>query len=243
MTRVVFTGPEESLPGLEEAARKAGFPLERRPLISFEPPADWTPLDAALANLDRFGAIALTSPRAAGAVAARLNVPCSVPAWVTGSATAAASGGRFTAVHITRASGSGDAAAAVADAILASGISAPVLFPCGDRRRDSLVTRLEAAGLPVITVVCYRSVLAERDQARACGRDAAVLIASSPSVALLLARSIDPSRRPLLAALGRTTAVEARDAGWPPDAVALGPTADSVIAAVAAIARPAAYRS
>ena len=90
MIRAIFTGPEDSLPGLEDAARARGLLLERRPLISFQAPRDWVALTAALANLDRFGAVALTSPRAAATLAGRLRGGCPVPAWVPGKATAAA---------------------------------------------------------------------------------------------------------------------------------------------------------
>jgi uroporphyrinogen-III synthase len=241
MIRVIFTGPEESLPGVEDAAGALGLFLERRPLISFQAPRDWMALTAALANLDRFGAVALTSPRAAATLAARLPARCPVPAWVTGKTTAAALGGRVTRVHIVPSSEAGDGAAAVADAIIASGVNAPVLFPCGDRRREVLVTRLEAAGLPVMPVVCYHTVLAGRDEARSRCKDAGALIVSSPSVARLLAQSIDPTRRPALVALGPTTAMGAREAGWAPDATAAEPSVGGVIAALADVVRPVAF--
>lgn len=243
MIRAIFTGPEDSLPGLEDAARALGLLVERRPLISFQAPRDWVALTAALANLDRFGAVALTSPRAAATLAARLRGGCAVPAWVPGKATAAALGGRVATVHIVASSEAGDAGGAVADAIIASGINAPVLFPCGDRRREVLVARLEAAGLPVMPVVCYHTVLAGRDEARSRCKDAGALIVSSPSVARLLAQSIDPTRRPALVALGQTTATEAREAGWAPDATAAEPTVDGVIAALADVVRPVALPS
>jgi uroporphyrinogen III methyltransferase/synthase len=243
MIRAIFTGPEDSLPGLEEAARALGLLVERRPLISFQAPRDWVALTAALANLDRFGAVALTSPRAAATLAARLRGGCAVPAWVPGKATAAALGGRVTRVHIVPSPGAGDAAAAVADSIIASGVNAPVLFPCGDRRREVLVARLEAAGLPVMPVVCYHTVLAGRDEARSRCKDAGALIVSSPSVARLLAQSIDPTRRPALVALGPTTATEAREAGWAPDATAAEPTVDGVIAALADVVQPVPFPS
>lgn len=243
MTRVIFTGPEDSLPGLEEGARTLGLSLERRPLIAFQPPRDWVALDAALANLDRFGAVALTSPRAAATLARRLQARCPVPAWVTGKATAAALGGHVTRVHLVPSSEAGDAAAAVADAIIASGVHPPVLFPCGDRRREVLVTRLEAAGLPVLAVVCYYTVLAGRNEARSRCTDAGGLIVTSPSVARLLARSIDPTRRPALVALGQTTAMAARQAGWTPDATAAEPTVVGVMAALANGVGPAAFPS
>ena len=240
MMPVVFTGAQESLSGIEDAALAVGFTLERRPLISFQPPRDRTTLNAALARLHQFGAIGLTSPRAAVALAARLPARCPVPAWVTGKTTAAALGGRVIRVHIAPSS-EDDAAAAVADAIIASGVNAPVLFPCGDQRREVLVSRLEAAGLPVMPVVCYHTVLAGRDEARSRCKDAGALIVSSPSVARLLAQSIDPTRRPALVAVGPTTAMGAREAGWAPDATAAEPTVGGVIAALADVVRPVAF--
>jgi uroporphyrinogen-III synthase len=127
------------------------------------------------------------------------------------------------------------AAAALADALLASGLRGPVLFPCGDIRRDELPARLRDEGIEVVEVVCYRSVLAGEAEARRTAERAQVLVVASPSVADLLARACPAGVRPALLAVGPTTAAAARASGWPPARVASRPTAEALAAAVRAL--------
>jgi uroporphyrinogen-III synthase len=70
-TAVVVTASAGTFPGLADALRQAGVPVEDYPLMSFAPPLDWGPLDRALNAPGRFDAIALTSPRAARAFGER----------------------------------------------------------------------------------------------------------------------------------------------------------------------------
>jgi uroporphyrinogen-III synthase len=81
------------------------------------------------------------------------------------------------------------AAAALAREMLDSGVRGPVLFPCGEIRRDELSARLRAEGVDLTEVVCYRSVLAGELAARNAAQRARVLVVASPSVADLLARA------------------------------------------------------
>ena len=62
-------------------------------------------------------------------------------------------------------------------------------------------------------VVCYRSVLAGEVEARRAAERAQVLVVASPSVADLLARACPPGVRPALLAVGPTTAAAARAVG------------------------------
>jgi uroporphyrinogen-III synthase len=143
------------------------------PLMSFAPPLDWAPVDAALADLTRFEAVAFTSPRAAGAFAARAattDVPLRPDGgpvlWSVGAGTGQALGQPLGAVRrpSQRAVGEKGAAAALAEAMLEAGVTGPVLFPCGDIRRDELAIRLRHEGIVVEEVVCYRSVLAGEEE-------------------------------------------------------------------------------
>jgi uroporphyrinogen-III synthase len=116
--------------------------------------------------------------------------------------------------------------------MLEAGVEGPVLFPCGELRRDELPTRLRHEGLEVDEVVCYRSVLADEAAARAAADRAAILVVASPSVADLLARASLVGERPPMLAVGPTTAAAARASGWAPAAVAARPDIEALVAGV-----------
>jgi uroporphyrinogen-III synthase len=59
-----------------------------------------------------------------------------------------------------------------------------------------------------------------------------VLLVASPSVADLLARACPPGVRPLLLAVGPTTAAACRASGWVPSAVSVRPDAKGLALAV-----------
>jgi uroporphyrinogen-III synthase len=130
------------------------------------------------------------------------------------------------------------AAAALAAAMLAAGVAGPVLFPCGEIRRDELPTRLRHENIEVDEVVCYRAVLAAEDVARAAAERAAILVVASPSVADLLARVARSGARPRMLAVGPTTAAAARASGWPPAAVADRPDVEALLAGVRSLLAP-----
>lgn len=246
--RVLLTAADGAFRGLDDALAGEDVRLETQPLLRFADPESWQPVDEALRSLATFGALAVTSPRGAAALGARAallraegvvaGAPWHVPkiaVWTTGAATAAALGGLFPAAHrpadgAVRVLGAG---AALAEAMLRSGVHGPVLYACGDRRRDELPQRLESAGIAVHEVVCYRTVLADPAEARARAADADVLVVASPSVAQLLGRcGVEP--RPPLVAVGPTTAAAASQAGWPPALVADAPTVPALARALRA---------
>jgi len=238
---VVVTASQGAFPGLVEALRALPMDVEESPLISFAPPSDWSPVDSALQRWSEFEAVALTSPRAARAFAARATARKTVVGesprpqiWAGGAETASAVGDALGLVQVPsdRAVGELGAAAALAGAMLAAGVTGPVLFPCGDLRREELSARLRDRGIEVEEVVCYRSVLAAEAQARAVAERAQVLVVASPSVADLLVRACPPGGRPALLAVGPTTAAAARAGGWPPAAVASHPTTEALTGCV-----------
>jgi uroporphyrinogen-III synthase len=242
--RIVITASAGSFPGLAEALSAPGRTVAEQPLIHFTAPSSWTPLDQALDRLPEYQAIALTSPRAATAFATRLahrgirwplvNAPT---IWAGGAGTAAALGGSLGPVRTPdeREAGASGAAAALAQLMLNARITGPVLFPCGNNRREVLPRRLESEGVRVDEVVCYQSFLADESEARAAAAGATLLIVASPSVADLLIDACSPGSRPALIAVGPTTAQAARDGRWEPAAVASHPARDAVIAAVAEV--------
>jgi uroporphyrinogen-III synthase len=237
---VVVTASAGTFPGLAEALRALPVLVEEHPLMNFAPPADWAPLDSALDRLNSYGAVAFTSRRAAAAVVDRMvgrrrqrgqNAPT---AWAGGPATGAVLGdvlGQVRTPSGAEAERLG-AAEALARAMLDAGVVGPVLFPCGDSRRDELPERLRSHGITVDEVVCYRSVLASESAAHAAAARGTVLVVASPTVADLLVRACPPDARPDLLAVGPTTAASARASGWSPSAVASKPSVEALAAAV-----------
>lgn len=238
---VVLTASAGAFPDLAGALAEMSIQLETRPLLSFEPPVDWGPMDTGLARRHDYQAVALTSPRAAQAFAERIDI-CGIvwdqtgPAvWVVGPATEDALRGKAAVRRPNTSSPPGTATAgSLARAMLKAGVGGPVLFPCGDRRRDELPELLRTHGIQVDEVVCYRSVLASREQARAAIAGSTVVIVASPRVAALVAEAC-PGPRPHLIAIGSTTAEAARAAGWPPVAAAAEPSTPALAASIAGL--------
>jgi uroporphyrinogen-III synthase len=236
---VVVTASAGSLSELPAMLADLPIVVEEHPLIRFESPPDWSRLDAALDDLSRFDSVALTSPRAAQAVAGRMRLrepgllQAGAPAvWTIGLATARALAGTLAPVRMPEQALAGGSAATLARAMLDSGCKGPVLFPCGERRREELPNLLRAEGCEVYEVVCYRSVLASRAEASAAAARASILVVASPSVMTLLADSCPSPDRPQLVAIGPTTAASAGESGWAPAAVADQPTSQHVASAI-----------
>jgi uroporphyrinogen-III synthase len=242
---VILTASAGTFPGLAEALRAIAVAVEERPLLSFSSPLDWGPLDGALDRLSAYDAIAFTSPRAARSLVERMKdrgvswaAEHSPDVWAVGPGTAAALGSALGPVRAPsgqRNRGSG--AAELARAMLGATVKGPVLFPCGDLRRDELPRLLRQNGVEVDEVVCYRSVLADEAKARAAAAEGTVLVVASPSVAGLLARACPPPTRPDLLAVGSTTAASARSAGWSPAAVSPEPSAQALTSVILALLR------
>jgi len=245
VTRAVSTLSPGALDGLADALAGEPVTLMERPLLGFDAPADWTPLDLALARLREYGAVALTSPRAARAVAQRSRALASgaarppVSIWAAGRATAQALGDGWGPVRLPPVPAPGadreGAGSNLASAMLAARTPGPVLYPGGEVRRDELTRMLTAAGVAVEEVVCYRAVLASAAEAQNVARQADVLIVGSPRVAQLLATACPPDSRPRLLALGSTTAQAAEAAGWAPAGAAATPTAEEVARMILAL--------
>ena len=234
---VVVTAAAGSFPGLGEALRSLSAEVIEIPLLTFAAPADWAEVDRAIRELGRYVAVAFTSPRAAAAFGGRweqIGRDSLPPVWAAGRRTAAALRPLAGAVRTAPEDEVGrmGAAAAVAAEMVREGMAGPVLFPCGEIRRDELPTRLRQEGIEVDEVVCYRSIVAGEEAACEAVRRAGILIVASPTVAELLARASAPAPRPSLLAVGPTTAAAARAAGWSPAAVAEHPDVDALVAEV-----------
>ena len=199
---VVVTASTDSFPGVVEALRAIPVAVEVCPLMTFAPPLDWSPVDAAARDLSGFGAVAFTSPRSARAFVGRVQdldaaTRERTSVWAAGSGTAQALGQTLGAVRRPddRAVGRQGAALALAEAMVAERVRGPVLFPCGDIRRDELPARLRDGGIEVVEVVVYRSVLAGEVDARRGSRAGAGAGGGEPQRGRP-ARARLPARRP-----------------------------------------------
>ena len=154
--------------------------------------------------------------------------------WASGPATAAVLEAVLGGVMTPESEDVGrlGAGAAVARAMVQAGVVGPVLYPCGEVRREELPAELRRRGLEVDEVVCYRSVLADEKAARAAAARATVIVVASPGVAQLLARACGEADRPDLLAVGPTTAAAAHASGWMPVAIAGEPSVDAIAGAL-----------
>jgi uroporphyrinogen-III synthase len=239
---VVLTASAGSFVGLADALREVPVNLRERPLLRFGAPLDWMPVDGALRRINTYEAVAFTSPRAATAIVERLDVlglrwgavAKRPKVWAAGPGTAEALRPMVGPVFLATGAGRDrlGAASALLGSMLRAKTKGPVLFPCGEVRRDELPAGLRQHGIAVEEVVCYRAILADEAEARSAVAGATVLVVASPSVVNLLLRALEETQRPELIAVGPTTAAAARNAGWPPVAIASEPDSTALAASI-----------
>ena len=227
MPRVVLLRERSGTPDLyEDALQRAGFQAESIAVLEYRF-VNGDPLRASLSDT-RFGVLALTSPRAADALA-RIGLPegwAGRTAWVVGEETAR----RAAALGLRpRGAESGSAEALVAR-LAQHPPEMPVLFVCGNRRRAALPNGLRAHGIAFEEVVAYETAL--RSPPLLSGQAPSVIVFFSPSG--VEAAQADPdfpwtARR---IAIGPTTASALAGAGHPAHAVAAVPTPAGVAVAV-----------
>ena len=246
MEKLVITASSGSFSGLADELQKISVQAIERPLISSQPPEDWARMDEALNHRDRYGSLALTSPRAAAAVANRIRA-CAISwvghtprVWVVGAATAEALQGTLGSVQgsFPEPNAGLGAAEQLGRVMLSAGAAGPVLFPCGENRRDELPAILRSNGLVVDEVICYRMVLASHEEARAAVSGASIVLVASPSVVQLVVEACPASTRPALIAIGPTTAAAARSAGWQPAAIPSAPSTPALVSAITGLLSP-----
>ena len=232
---VVLLGAPGTLAGLDLALERIGLQLVTYPLLAFDEPTDWTPVDAAIRRLGDYGCIAITSPRAATALAQRLRfhpvTPGRVPqVWATGQASAAPLRALGFDCQVTEGTSHlVGAAKQLAQAMIRARVGGPVLFACGDRHRPDLVDGLERTGLAVDKVICYSTNTAHPGPARQLLAEAGTVVITSPSAveAMRTALGPMPCHVPVVT-LGATTHAAAVDAGWPSVWTAEAPTPPAV---------------
>lgn len=168
---VVVTASTGTFPGLIEALHALPVAVEECPLMAFAPPLDWAPVDRALERLSEFDAVAVTSPRAARAFAARVLerekddgfAAGRIALWAGGAATAEALGHALGAVRVpaSKTSARLGAAAALAAAMLRDGVTGPVLFPAaisgGTSSRRAWRTTASSSRTWYAIAACWRA--------------------------------------------------------------------------------------
>jgi uroporphyrinogen-III synthase len=231
--RIVITLSDGTLDGLDRSLDRLGASWVHKPLLTFESDEFRPALSVTVSALDRFGAVAITSPRSAAlyARAVREARVVSPPVWTTGPGTARELR-QLSPMHFVESPVRDGAAAALARMMVARGVTGPVLFPCGEHHRDVLPSTLREVGIEVEELVCYRAVIASVELLRESAAAGDVIVVASGRVARALSGAVAGSERPALVALGPVTAQAASAAGWQPAAVADEPTIPSLLQAL-----------
>lgn len=238
-TVCLFREPEEHDP-YEAALSAAGFQVYAIPVLSFRL-IDQEGLIAALERADTYGGLILTSPRAVQALAESLKwLPGNVVLWHTKPVFAV---GMRTASDLRligfrpegEESGTG---AQLARYIIRQEIDRPLLFLCGNLRREELPDKLRAAGVPFEELCVYETLPAATiDLSGHPLPDWVVFFSPSGVEAVRRKHGIDwHSVR--LAAIGQTTAEAIRQDGLEVEAVAAEPTPESLLQAIVATYSP-----
>lgn len=184
----------------------------------------------AMPPLGRFAWVAVTSRHAARRLAAwPVTLPEHLRVGAVGAATASVL--RRAGVRCDLVAPRGTAAS-LADAI----DDGPVLFVAGSRAREELPARLRARGIDTEVLVVYDVVprcVGDDDLSALAGADAVVALSPSALDAVLEpSGGAEALERPVVVALGPTTADHARSRGVRVDAVAGGRGAEDLAVAL-----------
>ena len=220
----------------EAALTEAGFRCRSVPVLGFAFVGQEA-LRAALAHPDRYAGLVLTSPRAAEALAEGLSwLPSRTSAWVpkpafaVGPRTSEALRGLGFRPRGEEAGG----AEALADVLgqNVAELDGPLLFLCGDRRRETLPERLSRMGIAFEERVVYRTLI--RTSPDLPGEAPDWIVFFSPSGVEAVSRTSTYLGRPSVraAAIGPATAEALRRAGRVADVVARAPTPEALAEAL-----------
>jgi uroporphyrinogen-III synthase len=247
--RVIVTRAVQQSSELLERLTALGAIALALPLVSFAPPEDFTPLDAALRHLPSFNWIIFTSANAVHAVADRarsLQIPFDRSAASPGIAAVgpatrdAAENAGFSVDHVAKTHLGLALAQELADRLRGKS----VFLPRSDRANPDLPAALRALDTELTEVVAYRSLPpthTDKDAVEtAVTRQTHAVIFFSPSAVHhlidLLGRDSLPAvqDRVALAAVGPVTARALREAGVDRIVIAADTTSASVVDALQA---------
>lgn len=241
--RVVVTRRRGQSASLVDALRALGATVLEVPAIEIAPPADLGPLDAALAELEQYDWVVLTSPNAVASLLSRLTVQGLLPRLgagrrmlaSVGPATTAALRASFPLDRVAvepkddhRAAG---LLAAFGDADLAG---KRVLLPVSSIARDELPEGLKRRGARVDAVTAYATAVPEGLEAlvrRSLDEGFDLALFASPSAVEAFAGAAGARASGLpVAVIGPTTEAAARAAGLCVRGVATPSTVDALVA-------------
>jgi len=231
---VLYTRPEPT-PVFERMLRESGCAVHRVPLIRIAAPETWDALDAALARLERYAGVLLTSRQSVrwflrGVDARGIDRTALPPLHAVGEKTAAEAEALGLAVR--------DLPSASYGATLAAELpdveGKLFLQPCSDIARSEIVDTMRQRGGDVDQVVVYRTLpasdeaLRELQELDRTGFDAVAFY--SPSAVRQFAAALEGWRQndTAIAVIGDTTADAAREHGLRVDVIAREQTAESL---------------
>ncbi len=242
--RIVVTRRKAPSGSLADRLRSLGATVVEVPAIEIVPPPDLGPLDDALADLEAYDWVVVTSPNAVAALLSRLTVLGLFPRLSGGSrkvasvgpATTAALRASFPQDKVVLEPGEDHRAlglvAAFADKDLAS---RRVLLPASTIGREELPAGLRARGARVDVVAAYATVepdgLSEAvDRCLNEGFDLAIFASPSAVEAFASAAGERAVGRPV-AVIGPTTEAAARAKGFDVRATAASATVEALVEA------------
>lgn len=234
---ILLRSEDEGTDPYVSAFQEAGLQAVCEPVLAFAFP-NQSVLRDHLERRDHYAAIIATSPRVASALE-RLFADHEdlaqrwkgAPAYAVGPKTAR----RLRDIGLRpRGEDAGDADA-LANRIVEDAPESPLLFLCGNRRRDTLPNRLGAADVPFEELVVYETRLRQGltlpPPRRLSGSIWLAFFSPSGLEAVQQSESVDLSEY-RLAAIGSTTGGALGDAGYSVEAVADEPAPDGLVSAI-----------
>jgi len=235
--RIIVTRPRHQAESLRNALEALGADVVVAPAICIEPPADWAPLDAAIADADDYDWIVFTSVNGVEAVFDRATSTPRAEFAAIGPATADALSER------------GVRASVVPERFVAEEVfealsrhtdlsGKKILLPRADIAREVLPNLLRDAGAAVDVVAAYRTTPASEHIERALalvrgGSVAAVTFTSGSTVRSFFASADDAVRaRVTPASIGPITSDALREANVEPVIEAERYTTEGLVEAI-----------
>ena len=242
-TRVVITRPRDQARQLWERLTELGAQVEIQPAIEISEPADWTPVDDALGELDRYDWLVLSSANGVRYLLDRLLETKGDLRRLAGIRLAAI--GPATAEELARYRLRADLvpgqyrAEALSAALAGEASGRTFLVARASRGRDVLAQELRAAGGTVNEIVVYSSTDVERADPNVAAAVSAgeidwITVTSSAIAKSLVRLFGDELRRTRLASISPITSQVLRDAGYEAAVEATRYTMDGLVEALLA---------